>query len=63
MTQTHNTHECWCGIDHELERRIADHGTNAPVTPEDAALLREQAQSSRKPFTLGSFLYNGPYQP
>ena len=26
----HNQRECWCGIDHELERRIADHGTNAP---------------------------------
>lgn len=40
----HNRRECWCGIDHELERRIAETGSNSPVTPEEAASIRQAAQ-------------------
>lgn len=35
----------------------------APVSPEEAALLRQRAQESRQPFTVGSMLYRGPYAP
>lgn len=31
MNAAHHQRECWCGINHEYERRIADHGTNAPA--------------------------------